>query len=116
MKKFNFKLKENNNYYYIIIVFSLLISIYYGYRGVFPIDSFLIFDAGYKIQNNFFPFKDYWSITGPLLDYIQFILFNIFGLNWFSYVLHAALINCLVSCISFYFFFKFWLEKKYFFL
>ena len=112
MKKFNFKLKENNNYYYIIIVFSLLISIYYGYRGVFPIDSFLIFDAGYKIQNNFFPFKDYWSITGPLLDYIQFILFNIFGLNWFSYVLHAALINCLVSCISFYFFLNFGLKRN----
>lgn len=112
MKKFNFKLKENNSYYIVIIIFSLLISIYYGYRGVFPIDSFLIFDAGYKIQNKFYPFKDYWSITGPLLDYIQFILFKIFGLNWFSYVLHAALINCLLSYISLYFFLNLGLKKN----
>jgi len=112
VNNFNYKLNNNNFLYILIIIFSLTVSLYYGYRGVFPIDSFLIFDAGYKIQNKFYPFKDYWSITGPLLDYIQFLLFKIFGLSWFSYVLHSALINCLLSVISFYFFSQFGLKKK----
>ena len=116
MNNFNFKLINNNYHHIVIIIFSLLISLYYGYRGVFPIDSFLIFDAGYKIQNKFYPFKDYWSITGPLLDYIQFLLFEIFGLSWFSYTLHAAIINCLLSITSFLFLLNIGLEKKISFL
>lgn len=112
MNNFNYKIVNDKYYYFVIIVFSLLISLYYGYRGVFPLDSFIIFDAGYKIQNKFYPFADYWSITGPFLDYIQFFFFKIFGLSWFSYVLHAAVINCLLSVISFFFFTNFGLEKK----
>lgn len=117
MRKFNFKLEKSKNFFYfIIIAFSISISIYYGYRGIFPIDSFLIFDAGYKIQNKFYPFQDYWSITGPLLDYVQFILFEIFGVNWFSYVLHSALVNCLLSTFSFYFFINLGIDRKISFL
>ena len=56
-------------------IFSLSLTFYYGYQGVFPLDSFLIYDAGYKLLNGFHPFKDYWSITGPFLDYIQFFFF-----------------------------------------
>ena len=77
---------RKNLFIIFLFLFSLLINQYYGYRGVFPIDSFLIYDAGYKIFNGFVPFKDYWSITGPLLDYIQFAIFKLFGVNWFSYV------------------------------
>ena len=54
---------------------SLLVNQYYGYRGVFPIDSFLMFDAAYNITSGHYPFKDYWTITGPLLDYIQSLFF-----------------------------------------
>ena len=31
-----------------------------AYRGVFPIDSFIIFDAGFNIISGNHPFKDYW--------------------------------------------------------
>ncbi len=89
-----------------LTIFSLAITFYYGYLGVFPIDSFLIYDAGYKLINGFHPFKDYWSITGPVLDYIQFFFFKILGVNWFSYVLHSAFINFVLTII----FFKFLIE------
>ena len=89
-----------------LTIFSLAITFYYGYLGVFPIDSFLIYDAGYKLINGFHPFKDYWSITGPVLDYIQFFFFKILGVNWFSYVLHSAFINFVLKII----FFKFLIE------
>ena len=81
--------------------------------GVFPIDTFLIFDAGYNIISGNHPFKDYWSITGPFLDYIQSFFFLIFGVNWASYVVHASILNMLLALYSFYFFSKIGLKNIY---
>ena len=92
-------------------IFSISITFYYGYRGIYPIDSFLIYDAGYKLTNGFHPFKDYWSITGPFLDYIQFFFFKLLGINWFSYVSHSAFINLLLTIIFFNFLVKLGLSK-----
>ena len=102
IKKLNKSFQSKKFYYPLIFFFSSFISIFYGYRGVFPIDSFIIFDSGFKVLNNFHPFKDYWSITGPLLDYLQAAMFFLFGINWFSYVLHSALINSLLATFAFY--------------
>ena len=55
----------------VLLIFSILFNQYYGYKGIFPIDSFFPFNSGYDILNGFFPFKDYWAPTGPLLDVIQ---------------------------------------------
>ena len=99
-----------------LFLFSLLINQYYGYRGVLPIDSFLIFDAGFNIISGNHPFKDYWIITGPLLDYIQSLFFLTFGVNWFSYVLHASVINMTLALFSFYFFQKIGLKTIYAFI
>ena len=55
----------------ILILFSILVNQYYGNRGVFPIDSFLNFDAAFNIVAGNHPFRDYWLITGPFVDYIQ---------------------------------------------
>lgn len=95
-----------NNYFCLslIIAISLSFTFYSGFRGVFPIDSFLIFNSGYNVSNNIHPFKDYWSITGPVLDYLQAIFFFIFGFNWHSYVLHAAILNTILSISIFYLF------------
>ena len=70
--------KKKYLYFFLLIISSLSFSFYYGFIGVFPIDSFLIYDAGYKITNGYHPFKDYWSITGPILDYIQYIYFKFY--------------------------------------
>ena len=93
-------------YLIILILFSLSINQYYGYRGVFPIDSFTTFDAGYHTMLGYHPFKDYWIITGPLLNYIQSIFFILLGVNWFSYALHASVLNMILALFSFYFFSK----------
>ena len=86
----------------ILILFSILINQYYGNRGVFPIDSFLIFDAAFNIISGNHPFRDYWLITGPFVDYIQSFLFLMFGINWTSYVLHASILNMVLVLFSFY--------------
>ena len=98
-------------YLIILVLFSLSINQYYAYRGVFPIDSFLIFDSGYNVMSGHHPFKDYWLITGPLLDYIQSLFFLVFKVNWFSYALHASLLNMFLALFSYYFFLKLGLKS-----
>ena len=100
----------------ILILFSILVNQYYGNRGVFPIDSFLHFDAAFSITSGNHPFKDYWLITGPFVDYIQSFFFLIFGINWTSYVLHASIINMVLVLFSYYFFLSIGLKNYYAFI
>ena len=113
------KIKDNKkNIFFIFSIFlsSTFFTFHYGYRGVFPIDSFLIYDAGYKVLNGFHPFKDYWSITGPILDYIQYIFFKLLGVSWFSYVAHSSIVNLSLSVILYLFFLNLGLKKFYCFI
>ena len=107
---------KNKIYLIILVLFSVSINQYFANRGVFPIDNFLIFDAAYNITLGSHPFKDYWLITGPFLDYVQSIFFIIFGINWFSYVLHASIINMVFTLFSFYFFLNLGLRNIYSFI
>ncbi|MDC0164185.1 hypothetical protein OAI51_00415, partial [Candidatus Pelagibacter bacterium] len=105
----------NGKYFYFLLIIFIASAFNYfsGFRGIFPIDSFLIFDAGYKVLNDFHPFRDYWSITGPFLDYIQYLVFKIFGVSWGSFVLHAALINVFLTTVTFNFFSKLGINKNF---
>ena len=95
---------------------SFAFVFYSGGRGAFPIDSFFHYDAGFHILNGNHPFKDYWLISGPLLDYMQSFVFYIFGVKWFSYVIHAAILNSFISIICFYFFIKIGLDEIFSFI
>ena len=108
--------KKFTIYIIILAVFSICINQYYANKGVFPIDSFLIFDAAYNIISGNHPFKDYWTITGPFLDYIQSFFFIIFGISWTSYVLHASALNMALTLFSFYFFLNIGLKNYYAFI
>ena len=85
-----------------LIFFSILFNQFYGYVGILPIDSFLIFNSGYDLMNGYYPFKDYWTIKEPFIDLIQAIFFKIFGVSWFSYVLHASIFNCIITICTFF--------------
>lgn len=79
----------------------MLINQHYGNMGLYPIDSEGHFDAGYRVLLGEHPFKDYWVIVGPFMDYVQAIFFYLFGVKWQSYVLHASFINALVTVATF---------------
>tara|TARA_Y200000002_G_C22668891_1_gene659107 strand:+ start:812 stop:2365 length:1554 start_codon:yes stop_codon:yes gene_type:complete len=105
------KIKNNNLLSVSLVVFLIFFSItfnqYYGYIGILPIDSFLIFNSGYDVMNGYYPFKDYWTIKEPFIDLIQAIFFKLFGVSWFSYVLHASIFNCIITIFTFFLFKKF---------
>ena len=108
-----FRKKIFGIYLIILAIFSIFINQYFSNRGIFPIDSFLIFDAAYNILTGQHPFKDYWSITGPFLDYIQSLFFLVFGINWFSYALHSSFLNMVLALFTFYFLCKVGLNNFY---
>ena len=107
-----FKVPE---YIYLLTIFFLtFFSVwYFGFRSINPIDNFTNYNSGYLILNGQIPFKDYWVTTGPLLDFIQFLIFKILGVNWGSYVFHAAILNSAFAIMLYYIFKQFKLENIY---
>tara|TARA_B100001013_G_C24610487_1_gene442938 strand:- start:147 stop:1712 length:1566 start_codon:yes stop_codon:yes gene_type:complete len=99
-----------------LFFFSIIVNYYYASRGVFPQDSFLHFDSGYRILRGEAPFKDYWTVTAPLVDYLQAFFFYLFGLNWKSYVLHASLFNSILTLSTYFVLRKFKLSTNYSFI
>ena len=93
--------------------FSFFINFYYGSLGIFPIDGFSHFDTGYRILLGEFPFKDYWVISGPVIDYIQAFFFYIFGVSWTSYLSHTSFLNLLITLFTFYFFLQLKIKNFY---
>ena len=103
----------NTHFFYtiIIILFSFSINFYYSKLGVFPIDTFLHYDSAYRILENEIPFRDYWIVSGLVVDVIQSIFFKLFGTNWFAYILHSSIFNCLVALFTYFFLIELKLNK-----
>ena len=99
--KNNILFNKENLFVIFLFFFSLLINQYYGNRGIFPVDSFSHFDTGYRILLDEHPFKDYWVVSGPFVDYLQALFFYLFGVNWQIYVLHASIINAIATILTF---------------
>ena len=109
MKKDNLtqNLRTKSIFIYLIIAFfSFFFNFWVSNKGVFPIDTFLHYDSGYKILKGEVPVRDYWIIHGITIDYIQSIFFYFFGTNWISYISHSSLFNCVITLLIFNFFKK----------
>ncbi len=89
---------------FVVALIAIIVNQFYGNLGLFPHDSLSHFDTGFRITNGFYPFKDFWIVSGPFIDYSQALIFKVFGVNWNSYVFHASLINAIISCSTFYIF------------
>lgn len=87
---------------FVLTIFSISINQYYGYQGILPIDSFLIFNSGYDFSIGYYPFRDYWTIKEPFIDFLQALFFKLFGVSWFVYVLHASIFNFLITICTFF--------------
>ena len=68
INKFN---NTNLFYLFILSLFSFFINYYYSKLGSFPIDTFLHYDSSYRILNGELPIRDYWIVSGLIVDLIQ---------------------------------------------
>ena len=73
----HFSSKMNYIAYAILAVFAFFINYFFSNIGVYPIDTFSFFDSGYLITKGYHPIKDFWVISGILVDYIQALFFLI---------------------------------------
>ena len=99
--KNNILFNKENLFILFLFLFSLLINQYYGNKGIFPADSFSHFDTGFRILLGEHPFKNFWIVSGPFVDYLQAFFFYFFGVNWQSYIFHASLINGILTIATF---------------
>ena len=111
-------MQNTNKFYYlslyiILIIFSFLVNFHYSSFGVEPVDSFVLFNGGFKVFNGLIPFKDYWLVTGPLMDYLNAFFFKIFDVSWKSYIIHSSLTNSLITVLIFTLFKILGLDKIY---
>lgn len=99
-------IKKLSNYnfvdYLILIIFSFFINYFYANIGVLAQDTFAYYDTAYRILDGSVPFKDYWTVSGPFIDFLQALYFFIFGVNWKSYIINSSIINSLITIIFFY--------------
>ena len=113
MTIFSNKSLFNIHFFYLILIFlfSFFINFYYAKFGSFPIDTFLHYDSAFRILNNEYPIRDYWIVSGFIIDFLQSFFFKILGVNWFAYTFHSSLFNFFISAFSYYFFLSLDLNK-----
>ena len=83
----------------ILVIFAFIINYIYGSIGVLSQDTFAYFDTGYRVLHGSIPFVDYWTVSGPFIDFFQASLFYIFGVSWKSYILSGSLVNILITLL-----------------
>ena len=77
----------------LILFFAIFFNHFSGNRGIFPADSFAFFDSGQRILNGEFPFKDYWVVSGPFIDYFQALLFFIHSKSYIPIIIIYVINN-----------------------
>ena len=98
--------KEKQSYFFadyiILALFSFYINFYYSNIGVLAQDTFAYYDTSFRILKGSAPFKDYWTVSGPFIDYLQAIIFFFFGVSWKSYIIIGSILNSLITIIFYY--------------
>ena len=82
-----------------VFLFGVGNCLYYGREGLMPLDQSIVFDAGWRIVSGQVPFRDFFTPVAVVPGYMQAGFFLVFGVSWFSYVLHAALLNGVYSAV-----------------
>ena len=62
--------------------------------------------------HNEYPVRDYWIVSGFIVDFFQSFFFKILGVNWFAYTFHSSIFNAMISLFSYYFFLNLNLSKE----
>lgn len=68
-----------------------------GRVGFMPLDQSICFDGGWRILSGEVPLRDYVAPNGFTVHALQALFFAVGGVNWSSYIEHAALMNALAA-------------------
>ena len=113
LNKFNNAFNINSLLIIILFISAFFFNIYYANLGVFPIDTFLHFDSGYRILNNQYPVQDFWVVSGIFVDFLEAFFFSILGTSWKTHIIHSSIFNGAIAILSYSIFLKLELNKFY---
>jgi len=116
LKKINNFITNDKFLLFIIFLVSFLINKNYANFGAFPIDTFLHFDSGFRILNGEYPIKDFWIVSGIVVDYLEALFFYLLGVSWKTHVIHSSLVNGIITLATYAVLRSFQLKKIYSFL
>lgn len=68
-----------------------------GRIGYFPYDQSIVFDGAWRVVNGQVPWRDFVLPNGITPIVMQALAFELFGVSWASYVLHAAAVNAVAA-------------------
>ena len=77
----------------VLFACGLALALYYGRLGFMPLDQSIVFDGGWRILCGQVPFRDYTAPNGFVPHAMQALFFAAFGVTWFAYCMHAAVVN-----------------------
>ena len=76
-----------------ILFFAYQFTYVCGQRGFFAFDQSIIFDGSYRIASGQVPFKDFLIPFGPMVFWLQGMIFKLVGASYASYIFGAAIFN-----------------------
>lgn len=76
-----------------LLLAGLAVGLHFARMGYMPLDQSICFDGGWRILCGQVPMRDYVAPNGFPVHALQALFFAVFGVSWFAYCLHAALIN-----------------------
>jgi hypothetical protein len=82
-----------------VFLLGLANCLHYGRQGLMPLDQSIVFDAGWRVLSGQVPFRDFLTPIAVTPGYMQAAFFAVFGVTWFAYVLHAAILNGLFAVL-----------------
>ena len=68
-----------------------------GRVGFMPLDQSICFDGGWRILSGEVPLRDYVAPNGFTVHALQALFFAVGGVNWSSYIEHAAWMNAFAA-------------------
>ena len=77
------------------------LCLHYGRVGLMPLDQSIVFDGGWRLLNGQIPYRDFTTPAGLVPIALQAVFFRCFGVSWFAYCLHAAVMNGLFCVLAF---------------
>jgi hypothetical protein len=85
----------------LLAAFGGAICLHYGRVGLMPLDQSIVFDGGWRLLNGQIPYRDFTMPAGLVPIALQAVFFRCFGVSWFAYCLHAAVMNGLFCVLAY---------------
>lgn len=82
-----------------VFVLGAVLVMIEGRRGFMPLDQSIVFDAGWRMLDGQVPLRDFVAPNGFVPGAVQAVLFGLFGVSWWTYLLHAAVLNGLMGVL-----------------